>query len=535
MSPQQVQNLSDTTQPDCEQDVELILTEDPLAVEYAERQGNSCARHTWAMSHFWTAFVLADVALYFWLHSPQTLFAAILLLLTGLLLTSVAFRLFIVFLSLWKNPQVTVTGEEVDATAASELPTYTVLVPLYKEANVAKGIVASLGRLTYPRDRLDIKLLLEADDDITIAAVERLSLSDEFDVVFVPPGLPRTKPRACNHGLLRARGELAVIFDAEDRPEADQLLKVVHAFRSVDDSVACIQAKLNYYNPRENFLTKCFALEYTAWFDLVLPGIQYLNGPIPLGGTSNHFRTDVLRKFDGWDPYNVTEDCDLGVRLATGGYRTLLIDSTTWEEANTQVGNWIRQRSRWVKGYMQTCLVHTKRAFNLVRTMGIRRALLFHLCITSVPLQQLVNLVCWPVTLLFGALLLMDWWGGRDPWLVLAGSRDEYRIAWKMLYLEVGETPAWAAFSVVGFIGSVCMLLANCLFVLVNLLASRRRNLKDLWLPALLSPFYWTLGSLAAWKGAIQLIFRPHYWEKTVHGLTTVEAGAASVSEGEQA
>lgn len=191
-----VEHLSDTTAPTRGQAVELRLQEDPLALEYAERQGDSCARRTWSFSHLATVFVIADIGLYFWLHSFQSLFAAILLLLTGLLLTSVAFRLLLVLLSLWKNPQVTVTAEEVAAVAASQLPIYTVLVPLYKEANVAGGIVASLGKITYPHDRLDIKLLLEADDHLTVAAVERLGLPDEFDVVFVPPGLPRTKPRA---------------------------------------------------------------------------------------------------------------------------------------------------------------------------------------------------------------------------------------------------------------------------------------------------------------------------------------------------
>ena len=204
------------------------------------------------------------------------------------------------------------------------------------------------------------------------------------------------------------------------------------------------------------------------------------------------------------------------------GYRTMLADSTTWEEANTRVGNWIRQRSRWVKGYMQTHLIHTKHAFNLVRTLGFRRAMLFYLCITSVPFQQLVNLICWPLTLLYASLLFADWLDGRNPWLVVAGSRDEFRYAWKMLFLEAGEEPIWAAFSVVGFIGSVAMLLANFLFILVNLLACRLRNYKDLWVVALLSPFYWLLASVAAWKGAFQLIRRPHYWEKTVHGLTSV-------------
>lgn len=259
--------------------------------------------------------------------------------------------------------------EELDALDPAGLPVYTVLVPMYKEPEVAQKIARAVTELNYPKEKLDVKLLLEEDDPETRRKVEEVlnDLPSCVEVVVcpkVPKGEPRTKPRACNWGLERAKGEYLVIFDAEDRPDPDQLKKAVVTFRRLEAQgkrrVVCLQAKLNYFNPRQNALTRFFTLEYTTWFDLFLPGLHAFRIPIPLGGTSNHFRTDVLRELGGWDPFNVTEDCDLGMRMARRGYATEVLDSTTWEEANSHVGNWIRQRSRWVKGYFQTHLVHTR-------------------------------------------------------------------------------------------------------------------------------------------------------------------------------
>jgi glycosyltransferase XagB len=258
------------------------------------------------------------------------------------------------------------------------LPFYTILVPLYREGNMLPALVTALRALAYPMDRLDIKLVLEADDAETIAAAEALPLESSFEIIRVPPGLPRTKPKACNYAMQFARGEYIVIFDAEDRPEPDQLLKAIAAFRAAPSDVACLQARLNFYNASENWLTCMFALDYALWFDFLLPGLDRLGVPMPLGGTSNHFRTDALRAIHGWDPYNVTEDADLGIRLAQMGYRVTTLDSTTFEEATNELGNWLRQRSRWLKGYMQTWLVHMRRPRGLLKTPALKGFLAFN-------------------------------------------------------------------------------------------------------------------------------------------------------------
>lgn len=234
----------------------------------------------------------------------------------------------------------------------ADLPTYTVLVPLYREARVVPALLAHLASLDYPASKLEVLLLVEEDDHETLAAVQAAKPPAYFTLLTLPPGQPRTKPKALNVGLLFARGEFLVVYDAEDRPEPDQLKKAVVAFRKGSEHLTCVQAALNYYNREENSLTRLFAMEYAHWFDYLLPGLFQLGLPMPLGGTSNHFRTERLRQLGGWDPFNVTEDADLGLRMAGRGLTVAVLNSTTWEEAPHHLTAWIRQRSRWIKGYM---------------------------------------------------------------------------------------------------------------------------------------------------------------------------------------
>ncbi|MEI9931390.1 MAG: glycosyltransferase [Rhizomicrobium sp.] len=279
------------------------------------------------------------------------------------------------------------------------LPLYSILVPLYREAEIVPGLVRALLSLEYPRDRLDIKLVAEADDAETVEACKVFAEPQGFEIVCVPPSLPRTKPKAANYALRRARGDYLVIYDAEDRPEPDQLLKAVGAFRSAPRTVACLQARLAFHN-HDRWLTKSFAIDYFTWFGSLLPGLEKLNVPMPLGGTSNHFRTAVLREIGAWDPFNVTEDADIGLRLAQLGYRTAMLDSTTWEEAPERIDIWIKQRSRWLKGYMQTWLVHSRNAGSLTRQVGLGGFLAFQLFIGGAVLSALVNPILWGVFLL---------------------------------------------------------------------------------------------------------------------------------------
>ncbi|MHB9137822.1 MAG: glycosyltransferase [Victivallaceae bacterium] len=422
-----------------------------------------------------------------------------------------------------------VSSAELTATD-EELPAYTILVPLYKEANIAEKIIRNISNLDYPEDKLDVKLLLESDDRQTLQVLKNCSLPWNFKIIVVPDALPKTKPRACNFGLKFARGEFCVIYDAEDRPEPDQLKKAVAVFRSSPDEMVCVQAKLNYYNSRQNLLTRLFTIEYSTTFDLMLPGMQTFNVPLPLGGTSNHFRTSVLRELGGWDPFNVTEDCDLGIRIYKHGCRTCLLDSTTWEEANSDLWNWIRQRSRWVKGFIQTHLSHTRYPLNTLRQLGIRGFFGFYLSVGASSFMMLVNIIYWIAGGFYLLMFADALASGLTPWEIIAGPHNFVNYhgmafmgmrlePWPLFYWGETESRFWSALSVIFFGMTIPLVLANFMLLAVHILACVKRRYYHLLPAAMLMPFYWILISLGAWKGFIQLFFNPSYWEKTIHGL----------------
>lgn len=383
---------------------------------------------------------------------------------------------------------ITVGDERIRSIDPLELPIYTILVPVYKERRVIGRLLESLAALDYPADKLDIIILFEEEDLETLAAAKAAAPQANVRFLIVPAGEPQTKPKACNVGLLFAQGEYLVIYDAEDRPDPDQLKKALLAFQQGPAELACVQAALNYYNWDENFLTRMFTLEYSFWFDYLLPGLDRLRLPIPLGGTSNHFRTSVLQELGGWDPFNVTEDADLGIRAAMHGYRVGIVNSTTYEEANTHLGNWIRQRSRWIKGYMQTALVFLRNPVDLVHRAGIRQTIGFVLLIGGTPLVFLFQPVAVVLTIIWLLTRTQLFAPLFPPWL---------------LYLSLFN-----------------LLIGNALAIYVNMFAVFKRRLHGLVLFSLLNPLYWLLHSIAAYKALGQLFTRPYYWEKTVHGLT---------------
>ena len=411
---------------------------------------------------------------------------AVLAAITTYYLVNSLYKFKLAFDSLSGAGTIDVSDDEVAAVDERALPRYTVLVPLYKEAAIVGLLTHNIRRLDYPASKLEVLLLCEEDDDETIAAIEASELPDNYHLIRVPEGHPRTKPRACNYGLLLARGQLCVIYDAEDRPDPDQLKKVVVAFSKTRGSLVCIQGKLNYFNRRQNLLTRWFAAEYAMWFDLVLPGLHFNRHPIPLGGTSNHFLTSVLRELDAWDPFNVTEDADLGIRLWQRGYATAMVDSITLEEANSRTGNWVRQRSRWIKGYMQTWLVHMRHPWRLVRAIGIGPFLSLQMTVGGI-LVTLLNPLFWTLAAIFVLF--------QPQWL-----RDLF--PGPLYYIAAGQ-----------------LLIGNFLHVYLFIVGLGRRQYWDVIPAMLIVPAYWLLMSVAGWKGLIQLFTKPFYWEKTEHGL----------------
>jgi len=447
------------------------------------------------------AAVLPSLALLAWSDWELFGYAVSLLLLLSYGLV-VGVKVLAVLAGLLRRHTVSITADELAAQDMAQLPVYTVLVPLYREAAVLDRLLVGLRELDYPSERLDVKLLLEADDDETADALAARELPGWIEVLTVPDALPKTKPRACNAGLLRARGDYVVIFDAEDRPEPDQLRKAVAAFAQVDDEVVCFQAKLNFDNRRRNLLTRCFALEYSTWFDLYLPGLHALGAPIPLGGTSNHFKADALRELGGWDAYNVTEDCDLGIRMAWRRWRTRILASTTWEEAPARYGSWLRQRSRWIKGYWQTYLVHTAQPWDCLRALGLWKTALMLLTVGGQVFSLLVNPLCWA---LLAAWIALGWplFDAHQPWTLAL------------------------------VVGTVLLLFANALLILIHALGAMQRRFHHLLPAALLMPWYWLLLSIGAWRGFLQFFSAPFYWEKTPHGEDAETAPREAVASTE--
>ncbi|NBX03223.1 MAG: glycosyltransferase [Alphaproteobacteria bacterium] len=370
----------------------------------------------------------------------------------------------------------------------AELPVYTVLIPMYRETESLSGMLAAMAAMDYPASKLDIKLLLEEDDHQTFEAAKALRPRYQFEIIRVPPGIPRTKPRACNYALHFARGKYLTIFDADDRPERTQIKKAVYHFMHAPSDVVCLQARLAYYNAGDNLLTRFFALEYHALFSVVMRGLERIGIPLPLGGTSNHIFLAHIRELGQWDPYNVTEDADLGVRISARGYRTQMLDSYTMEEAPNQYGAWIRQRSRWIKGYMQTWLVHMRSPFALYRVIGGRAFWGFQFFVGLSSFSFLTAPVLWAVAMLwsaglppFSGVLLPVWL----LWLTLLNLGLNLATHWYFAFYSVSRS-----YSVV----------------------PRMRP------AAFLYPLYLLLHSVASYKALWQLVVKPHFWEKTTHG-----------------
>jgi cellulose synthase/poly-beta-1,6-N-acetylglucosamine synthase-like glycosyltransferase len=421
-------------------------------------------------------------------------------LIFALFLVQILYAVSILFksaLCLWgyKRPRQPAISEPYNYLDEYDMPVYTILVAAYKEAEVIGNLIKSLKKLDYPEDKLDIILLLEENDEATLQAAKREKPPASWRFLVLPDSIPKTKPKALNYGLKFARGEYLTIYDAEDVPEPDQLKKAVAAFRkSPNDNYICFQARLNYFNKNENFLTKMFTLEYSSWFDCLLPGLYRAGLPIPLGGTSNHFDVRKLKRIGAWDPFNVTEDADLGIRAATRKYKVGVINSTTYEEANSRLGNWIRQRSRWVKGYMQTLLVHNRHPLKTMKAIGFWPWLSYNLLIGGTPATFLLSPIMWG---LFICSLFLPILGHI--------SMPASLLYFSALNLFVG----------------------NALVILIAMRGVFPRKNYDLLPYAILSPIYWMLQSVGAYKGLWQLLTKPFYWEKTTHGVSKYKPNLA--------
>lgn len=429
----------------------------------------------------WTLVGIFCALVFGAITAPHTTLAVLLAVLAFPFFCVVILRISALVLMVRRAGQTTLSRSLPD----DDLPKYSILVPLYDEAKIVPDLIAALFKIDYPERKLDVQMIVESADPETYAALLEQTLPRHMRINVVPTTSPQTKPRALNHALASAKGDYVVVYDAEDIPDPKQLRQAAAQLMS-NPKLGCVQACLNVYNPRESFLSRQFTIEYTALFDLLLPTLRWLGFPVPLGGTSNHFPRKVLEALGGWDAHNVTEDADLGICLARAGLEVEILHSTTWEEAPVTVANWMRQRTRWLKGWMQTYLVHMRRPSRLLNELGVRGFSGLQIFMGGVLLSVLVH----PWFYVFAA---MDFWAAQSG----AGLFDVHPALWWIGFFNL----------IAGYCAGVAL---GCAAVIV-------RGWTDLALSSLWMPVYWLMISFAAYRALWQLLRRPFYWEKTVH------------------
>lgn len=445
---------------------------------------------------FWIG-VASMIAAGSFVQAPNLALALLHLALSLIYLGTLVFRL------LAHLPSRRLQDVSPEAPPGPSLPVYTVLVALYREAEVVPQLVNALRQLDWPRSRLDVKFVCEAEDDETLSALAGLDLPSYMEVVIVPDGLPKTKPKALNYALAGARGEFVTIFDAEDRPHPGQLKEAHARFRQSGAELACLQAPLAITNPQEGWLSSLFAAEYTIHFQRILPFLAAHALPVPLGGTSNHFRRQALEHSGGWDPYNVTEDADLGLRLHRLGYRVGTISLPTLEDAPTSRRVWLRQRTRWYKGWLQTLLVSLRDPAQLARELGGAGLAVY-----------LLNTCGMLASALFHPLLFLSlgWLGFR-----LSTADQNPFTGIELAFLAIDLINLFASYAY---------------FMLAGFFLQARGEKKNFgWRHVLMIPPYWILLSAASWLALIELYRKPHFWAKTPHRAMAPHA-TDQVSEG---
>jgi cellulose synthase/poly-beta-1,6-N-acetylglucosamine synthase-like glycosyltransferase len=366
---------------------------------------------------------------------------------------------------------------------SNDLPKYCVLLPMRNEPiPVVKELINNMQKLNYPKDRLDIVMLVDIDDEY-LDDIRKLDIPSHFRILSSEATFPFTKPKVCNLGLATTDAEFVTVYDAEDAPEPDQLLKVLYKFR--DESVSCVQCRLNYNNRKPNWLAKFFNLEYLTWFSMTIIGldkIQGQNAVIPLGGTSQHLRTKELIEMGGWDAVNVTEDCDLGVRLARRGKRTVISDSVTQEIAVSKLKHFIPQRTRWQMGFMVTYINHCKSPLRLFRELGFSGMFHFYFSIFG----NFINPIITPILFIIFVRSYFFGYGGET-------------------FLQL--------------LPQVTLIGNFLLIVITHLIASIKFQNGKFWYMSILQPFYYLIQVVTVYRSIYKLITAPHTWEKTEHSL----------------
>ncbi len=417
---------------------------------------------------------------------------------------------------------IEITDSESNVFPDYKLPIVTILLPLYKEKRTLQYLLESILQSNYPKSKLDIRFLIEHDDTETLRSI--LSLSDNWnrieEIEFNKYGIPkkikvldkasieidyifkgvRTKPNALNVGLKNAKGDMLIIYDAEDRPNPNEMRKMAK-YMMENPEIACVQARLSYYNADQSLLTKLFTIEYIQHFLVMLPEYFSMKHIIPLGGTSNFFRVEVLRDLNGWDPMNVTEDADLGIRLARRGYLTVPMNVITWEEAPPGIYYWIRQRVRWNKGYLYTLVRLFRHPLQLMRDVGFKSTIsIVHLL--SYPIISIITLVGW----VFFSLYWLDWFGIVAVQPLADWIHEAFESSPPLFYMSL-LTLAFGVFY-------------NTFVGLEGLFRQQDGYALGKVKYIFFTPLYLLLHGISAVIATVELVLKPNVWHKTPHGFS---------------
>ena len=411
---------------------------------------------------------------------PQETTVVLTLISIGLSLAAAALKTAALFASSRREADSEVIDQELP-----DLPAVSVMVPLHREPDIAKALVNRLSKLTYPKSLLEVLLVVENNDVETSNSLSLAELPPWMRMLIVPEGQPKTKPRALNHAMRFCSGDLIGIYDAEDAPDPNQIETVVNKFRSSPADTGCVQGILQFYNPTQNWLARCFTMDYAAWFRVILPGIARLGLPVPLGGTTLFLKREALEKLVGWDAHNVTEDADLGLRLHRLGYRTALVESVTGEEANCMPWRWIRQRSRWIKGYMVTYWAHMRQPVQFFKDVGLRGFLGVQVLFLGTILHFITAPLLWSF------------------WLAYLGMPHPY----------FSTMPNWFLWTIAG---SFLMSEVLGMIIIAKALLKAKRAFLIPWIPTM--SLYFLLAVPAGFKAAWEFVRAPVYWDKTDHG-----------------
>jgi len=386
---------------------------------------------------------------------------------------------------------------KMDNIADLELPVYSIMFPMYKEGRLIPSIVQNASNINYPRHKLQILLIIESDDYEALNTINSMKLDSCFELIKVPPSYPRTKSKACNYALSYLKGEYCVVYDADDIPNSDQLLSALRYFRdSTKSNLCCVQAGLGYYNWRTNWLTAMFEIEYIILFQFILPSLAHHSFPIPLGGSSNHFVTKVIKEIGGWDPYNVTEDAEIGLRLKDHGYDIEVLSDRTLEEAPTSVKSWLKQRARWIKGHLHTYLIYMRSPLKTKRAFGVGGLNVISNMLGVATLTMVITPILIVILLLYYCGVI----------------KFHYRMA------QVNYICGIMIF----IVGMLSILLMSGIAVFQSRIfyeyykIQRYRHLKMLSL-SILFPLYLIFHMIASYIAIYELISEPHHWNKTKH------------------